>query len=75
MVTDNELLNLLPLPHRPPSAALAAIMLPEAQRQMGIAEDAIQNGAIAFTLLSEGKDKYVFEGLLEVYGIQNKFKE
>ena len=32
------------------------------------------NGAIAFSLLPDN-DKFVFEGLAELYGIQNKFKD
>mmetsp|Transcript_7223 Transcript_7223/g.10099 ORF Transcript_7223/g.10099 Transcript_7223/m.10099 type:complete len:96 (-) Transcript_7223:203-490(-) len=50
-------------------------MQPEVQKQLGVAQNELQNGAIAFSLFMGEDDRYVFEGLAELYGIQNKFKD
>lgn len=73
IIMHRDYLNLLPLPHKVPHVNFSKILQPEIQSNLGITD--LQNGSIAFTLLQSEQDRYIFEGLAELYGIQNKFKE
>jgi len=70
-----EYLNLMPLPHKTPNMNFASIMQQDVQSQLGVDASELRNGAIAFSLFLGEDDRYVFEGLAELYGIQNKFKD
>ncbi len=65
----------MPLPNKVPSLNFAAIMKPDAQKQVGVEDKDLQNGSIAFSLFLGEEDKFCFEGCADLYGIQNKFKD
>lgn len=71
ILMHHEQLHLVPLPHKAPNLNFASILQPAFQRQLGIPENELHNGSIAFTLVTD----QVFESLAELYGIQNKFKD
>ena len=65
ILVHHEALDLVPLPHKTPNLNFASVLQPALQQELGVPEDEIQNGAIAFTMVTEP----VTVKLAELYGI------